>query len=653
MTACNRRAALRHSILRLLCLLLCTALLASLTAPHASRAEQSRMQTIDVRFQTFLSDEEKCWAFPFDDSLFLPDASAYSHPLARASLGLALASGRSSQEPQDASIRDFLTQAGFEDLESADYSIPPGKDTIATMIGRKQLPTGETLLAVGVSGMDYGSEWLSNLDVGSGGDHRGFSSAAVKVSQRIRSYLQKHAVSGPCKLWISGFSRSAAVANLAAADLIEDGVFTTRNAYVYTFATPRTTQNPAAYPNLFNIIGKFDPATKLPYAEWGYGRHGTDLYTPAQETDSDYRRKHASASAVHEQLHGSPYINSTEINHNFTIIAEYLTSIIPSAAYYDQHMHEHLEEVWKHPNLASLRSLIQTLSFPVELSELSDLETHGQVEDLIDYLCGIIYGITSDILIDKEERSSAVDVLLAEHRPEVYIAWLFSSDDPSDVYSDQMEYVHLILDGKANVTLFDQKGGFILCAEPDGTCSQETDLPRYLRRLRPLEDRPLIDVYGEERRMMVLPRDQGMPFVIDALAEDSFAYYGVEYHVERCNPTVSRISILNMEQGEQYLAFSFTDEGAQRMNADATVWGDAHVTARLAEEGILLSAALNPELEGFEDVSISLKTILIVLLVILLVLLLLTVLLIIWLARLIARCIRRCRQRRQTAAAQE
>lgn len=631
-----------RKMIRFACRILCLVMLFAWLAFCMPAGAAEDVQMIEITFRSFLTASGSTWSFPYSDAFFLGESDRYSHDIAKASMGLAMAAGHSCQEPYDASALSFFTQAGFVDLEGKDYDTETSQSTIATMIGHKTLSNGETLLAVGVCGLGYGNEWLSNLNIGDEQNHCGFALAAKEVEGRILAYMKAHSIDKNCKLWISGYSRAAAITNLLSASLMEQKIFDTKNAFVYTMATPRTTREPVAYPNIFNIVGKFDPATQIPYSEWGFGRHGNDLFTPAQETDSDYRQRRIPAGHIYEKLTGQLFKNSTAINHNYTIIAEYLTSIIPSTSYYDLHMHEHLEEVWENPNLSTVRDLIYALSSPIELSTLSDMEHKERVEDLVDYLTGVVYGV----LTTRENPGGVTSELLLEHMPEVYIAWLFSSDDPEAVYTGHDEYVHLVLEGDANVTLFDQKGGFVLSMDPEGTCSEETDVERYQKRIRPIEDRPVIAVAESEERVLVLPRDQGMPFVIDALSEGEFSYYGVNYNINTCKPTVSTVRMISMEKDEQYLAFSFTDEGMVRMMADDNVWGDADVTATFVQENELLSVEITASLEGYGDVSISVKTILLVVVTVLAVLFLLLVLFLILVIRIMLKIIRRIKRKK-------
>ena len=76
------------------------------------------------------------------------------------------------------------------------------------------------------------------------------------------------------KLWMTGYSRSAATANLAAARLDRDSF---AEMYVYTFATPSGTTQPKVVPGVFNIVYDEDLIPNVAMKEWGFGKNGTTL----------------------------------------------------------------------------------------------------------------------------------------------------------------------------------------------------------------------------------------------------------------------------------------------------------------------------------------------------------------------------------------
>lgn len=92
-------------------------------------------------------------------------------------------------------------------------------------------------------GVGYGAEWVSNLHLGENSWHYGFVTSAEQFFADLQDYLAcaKAAAGelGTVKLWLGGYSRGAAVANLAAARVRRElPQIAQEDTYVYTFAAP-------------------------------------------------------------------------------------------------------------------------------------------------------------------------------------------------------------------------------------------------------------------------------------------------------------------------------------------------------------------------------------------------------------------------------
>ena len=211
------------------------------------------------------SGVESRFTVQFEDTYFDGSSFDYNHKLAQASLGMAMSAFRPTYDksgktrPQE-HVEQFLIDCGFTYIHSDDYDKNPSLYTVATEIGRKMMvdSNGEpyTLIAVAVCGGGYSNEWLSNFTVGTETEHEGFASAAHLVVDRIFGYIGRANIKGRIKIWISGFSRAAAVGNITAARLVDSGVFSQDDIFAYLFATPRTTKDPrpGAYNNIFSIV---------------------------------------------------------------------------------------------------------------------------------------------------------------------------------------------------------------------------------------------------------------------------------------------------------------------------------------------------------------------------------------------------------------
>lgn len=273
------------------------------------------VQQIHVPFPN-VTHEKLEWDFPYSDGFFSIPSEEFSITMARGSMGLTVSAFRSSGDEVSLQYETYLRGAGFTNIYSFGYDKPPVADSLSGVIGMKHIDDC-TVIAAAACGHGYGNEWASNFKVGNGEIHEGFSQAAGLFEEHLNQYLKDNGIEGKKKLWVSGFSRASAVCNILAAEMIESGEFD--DVYAYLFGVPRTTTKPVRYKGIFNICGQYDPVPSVPLQSWGYQRYGTDLFTPAQESDSDYTELARSTDAVGLKLDGKSFRNNPEVNYLFVI----------------------------------------------------------------------------------------------------------------------------------------------------------------------------------------------------------------------------------------------------------------------------------------------------------------------------------------------
>lgn len=452
---------------RLTALLLTAAYCLCLFSADAAETENG-VQMIEGVFKSPVRGENLHWSFPYSDAFFAAPATEYCHGLAQCTLGMAVSAFRSHDAPlsdKDEFIRAYLSGAGFSGLKSEQYDIEPTEQSIATMLGRKKLESaGEqvTLVAVAVSGGGYHDEWLSNFSFGEDDFHEGFADAAVEVVDRVARYISEEGITGRVKIWMGGYSRAAAVSNLAGFILGDRLICAKDDLYVYAFATPHCTRiaeiDPC--PSVFNIVGSFDPVPSVPFAEWGYGRFGTTLYLPAQETSSDYARLRSAVEPLYMQMTGVPYWNNTECNWFLQKICQMLYDMVHTSADYQRDVEEVVKRSWqtKGSLLNRLRSIIGIIASSSGLDERMEKEA-GSAKTLFSVF---LYDFVMQKLGLMESQWTkevrfATD-LMHEHCPDVYIAWLFSQDDPDALYIDNRGYRRVFLDADLLPALYDSDG---------------------------------------------------------------------------------------------------------------------------------------------------------------------------------------------------
>ena len=274
-----------------------------------------------MRFRSELSLDDLPRDYHYSESLFDHSAFEYDHALAKVSLGMVGAAFNTAASDAEywanadvgrqANLADAFETLGFAGTEYYHYDIDVGTpgDFVGHALARKTFSRGGkriTLAAVVLRGGGYGGEWVSNLHTGVGTGHAGFVIATGEVLAHLRSYLEaaaREADLGTLKLWVCGYSRGAAAANLLAARIAKElPAIERKNTFVYTFATPAALTR-ASYPdyqldfdnnhntdgtlragwassNVFNLISSGDLVPRVMPAEWGYYRNGNDRFLP-------------------------------------------------------------------------------------------------------------------------------------------------------------------------------------------------------------------------------------------------------------------------------------------------------------------------------------------------------------------------------------
>ena len=225
------------------------------------------------------------------------DATVFNKTLAQVSLI------NSMKTESESKIKSFYSGIGFDNIvsknatEGKTYDDNTVADSISYTLAHKNL-NGFDIIAVSVRGFGYETEWLSNFTVGESGDHQGFYSAAVKVYDGLKSYINENYSQSysdkKIKLWVTGYSRAGAAANILSYLMITDSEkkldVEPKNMFVYTFASPRALleEHALAYNNVFNIVSNTDLVTHVVPSSWGFKRCGIDKVI-FEGKESDYK----------------------------------------------------------------------------------------------------------------------------------------------------------------------------------------------------------------------------------------------------------------------------------------------------------------------------------------------------------------------------
>ncbi len=206
---------------------------------------------------------------------------------------------------KDQNIKALYKKLGFKNYYASEgFITEPTTDSIGFAIGSKKLTNQDaTLIVIGLRGAGYGTEWGGNFNLGRNGQHKDFAANKEKVLADLKQYIKDNNIKGHVKIWLNGYSRGGAVANLTAA-AIDDGALKDtgitlgqKDLYAMSFEPPQggmisdglTGKN---YNNIWSFINPNDVVPLVAMKEYGFGRYGRVWNYPVQG-DSGYATKKA------------------------------------------------------------------------------------------------------------------------------------------------------------------------------------------------------------------------------------------------------------------------------------------------------------------------------------------------------------------------
>jgi len=258
----------------------------------------------------------------YSDEFFNGSSYDFKWDLARMSLCLSMSAfGRANgnyynkddeEDCKEYNVRTLLRDIEFEDKyinTSLGYRDEPQTHSIGAVFGIKEITLSDNskcmLVVIAVRGGGYEREWGGNFEIGLGEVHSGFAKAEELVLEAFDKYIDKHrkyllseiSSGKKLKLWITGYSRGSAVANLLGARFDDmsksNGVIMghypikVEDIYTYCFETPAPTKNKNAtneiYKNIFCIVNPNDFVPKFAPEAWKYRRYGETYFIPTPE----------------------------------------------------------------------------------------------------------------------------------------------------------------------------------------------------------------------------------------------------------------------------------------------------------------------------------------------------------------------------------
>ena len=543
------------NLILLIFVLLCSAALViaesetiSITANYSNVTDE--LQTITVDY---------C-----DDWLLQPD-DVYNHKLMQASFAMAAAGFRSKVYEMgelDHDILDFFAKAGFTEPRSDDFNKPTGINTIGTLIAHKKV--GEAVfIGVSISGNNYQNEWLSNLTIENEIRPKGFNNAAHMVMQRVEKYIKEHHLSGNLRLWVAGYSRAAAVSNLFAADAVESHQFSA--VYAYTFATPRTTreQHPERYRSIFNMINPEDVVPMIPFPEWGYERYGRDLFLPSISTDSHFNELYLKAMASGDYKPEELPLFNPRMRRQLHTVLDYLAYFVNSVDDYTRSLQSVLLKFWQDKDLKGLiNTLVQNIDFGNILQSIENQSPNFnhrayEIYNFIDFNAQVIFRsfMTNKFGSDEDYWNNGLSLqenLAFGHYDKSYRFWLFASDDPEELFTEDPGYLHLSIVGNVDVEVLDEQGDLIQQFDHEGWFILEPD-ETYNPDFHGGQSNTILYMERNGNQTMIeLPCDQKYTVYIKSNSDQNIQVSMMEYSAQRLKADVLYIYTDHYNKGEGY-----------------------------------------------------------------------------------------------------
>ena len=224
--------------------------------------------------------------FYYSDSYFSQSGTVYNEHLLSMSLCLELST---FQIRGDSWVRKLYEDIGFTDIETMDMTDGGTPDTIGTAIAHKKI-NDHDVVAIAIRGEKYEQEWVSNFIAGLSGDANGFADAAQKVNDRIKDYIDNHNLD-KVKIWMTGYSRSGAVADLSGAYInkhLNDYNTTADDIYIYMFETPNCSLDSTVYDNMYDVINPNDLIPNFYSEVWGFSKNGKRVEITESSTIMTY-----------------------------------------------------------------------------------------------------------------------------------------------------------------------------------------------------------------------------------------------------------------------------------------------------------------------------------------------------------------------------
>ena len=343
----------------------------------SSQAEPLMDIEYDYSFQSILITDEEgnpynlSTKLAYHDNFFAESGEAFNKDLALMSFAA------STMSDTKANSQSFYQSLGFDNVvHSPDYDVDETKDTILYNIAHKTIEGVNVVALSACSSHGYKLPWLNNFNIGKTGNAAGFQSGSDKLKTALNTYLQSYD-GQPVKLWLSGYSRTAALLNILSSELLEAQVVTEENMYSYLFETPKVMDVAAIqpHPSIHNVVNRNDPIQSFFPDEFGLGRAGVDIDI-YDENATAVAAAFDSHIVLPEFMAEEGYYSSDEeflqFVHDALLVD--LSNEDPTSYVPDMHNRENFVDNHYQEYFATLISAIQSMSSEATAALLAEIE---------------------------------------------------------------------------------------------------------------------------------------------------------------------------------------------------------------------------------------------------------------------------------------
>ena len=483
--------------------------------------------------------------FYYDDLFFYSNNTAYNNALAVLTLGMELASySYSSKENyykdlpkmtggytgRAKNLRETYKTLGFTDAKYYGYDAPltDSSDKVAYSFAKKTITNGtstDTLVVVPIRGGGYGAEWASNFRVGDSGNSYGFDQAANTVLAELKKYLTGIEITGDLKLWITGYSRAAATANLlthyinqkASSDKL--GVpLNTRNIYTYTFATPNCYNKAIGDDsimdyNIFNIISSNDMVPKMPLSYWGYKKYGQVMVLPTYT--------HNDVATEFERITGRK-LGISNMASFWDGVSDSLYIVVRDNETYYHYYEEDVSGIFRDEFSNSEGSVASAFK--------NMLVTMLKKDPFYSFVATVYAG---ESYFASEAIKMSLDTIENMHHPEHYLSWLeFGHSEFATTYSRMSASDRNAYNNNLKETFENYKRYRIYCPVDVRVYSSDGELLVSIIDNEVVEDQLPCSVNGEEKSFYLLGDMKSYHIELTGSDAGSMSYFVDEYNNE-------------------------------------------------------------------------------------------------------------------------